>query len=108
MGNWELNCIKWTSPRLFLTVSVPVNFNVDSDKICKLNQGLYGLKKSLKYWYDAYDETFKKHYLRARTNDCRFYYKTNDSTRIYFLVYVDDSVTMSTNNIKKELFTDKY
>ena len=77
--------------------------------VCKVKKSLYGLKQSLRQWYERFDSFIRgKRYTRSHYDPCVYYNKLPTGEYIYLLLYVDDmliaSKTRSTiDELKKDL-----
>lgn len=58
--------------------------------VCKLKKSLYGLKQSPRQWYKRFDSYMMKLGYSRSAYDCCVYYKLQDDSFIYLVLYVDD------------------
>ncbi|OAE25191.1 hypothetical protein AXG93_925s1020 [Marchantia polymorpha subsp. ruderalis] len=71
----------------------------DEDKVCLLKKSLYGLKQSPRQWYLRFDEFMvRNEFLRSNFDSC-VYVKWVDGSGISLLLYVDDMLIASKNEI---------
>ena len=62
--------------------------------MCKLHCSLYGLKQSLRAWFDRFSSVVQEFgMLRSTTDHAIFYHHNSSRQCIYLVVYVDDIVT---------------
>lgn len=76
----------------------PSLFSSSTSEVCKLNRSLYGLKQTLRTWFEKFQLILLQFNFVQSQNDFFFFlYKT--STRIVLLlIYVDDIVITGTNS----------
>lgn len=73
-------------------LKLPEGIKLDNNKndVCKLNKSIYGLKKSPRYWNQTFDEVVSSEgYVKSSKDGC-LYTKSNDSVKMFLLLYVDD------------------
>ena len=59
--------------------------------VCRLRNGLYGLKQALRQWYKKFESFMGEHGYNKTTSDhCVFVKKFSDEDFIILLLYVDD------------------
>lgn len=86
----------------------PEHYNDGTDKICKLNRAMYGLKQAGRAWNEKLDTAIRDIGLvRSKADPC-IYFKLDKKSFIIIAIYVDDILIFSTNKndssiIKKEL-----
>ena len=73
---------------------IPQGLSHGSDKVCKLNKAIYGLKQAARCWFEVFDRTLKQIGFTNSTADRCIYIldKGNILKNIYLLLYVDDLV----------------
>jgi hypothetical protein len=73
------------------------------DLVCKLNNSLYGLKKSPRMWYKTFDTyTLGLGFTKRNEDDC-VYFKLMGDHLIYLVLYVDDMLLIGN---KKDIIQD--
>ena len=61
-----------------------------SHLVCKLKKSLYGLKRSLRMWYQKFDTyVLNLGFVRSKSNHC-IYYKSDGDYFLVIALYVDD------------------
>ena len=62
-------------------------------KVCKLKKSLYGLKQSLKAWFERFGKVIKHYgYTQSQADHTMFYKHSNEAKVVILIVYVDDIV----------------
>ena len=70
----------------------PPSLSVESNKVCRLQCGLYGLKQASRAWFAKFSSTiFRLGYSASPYDSALFLRRTNKSTILLFL-YVDDTI----------------
>lgn len=73
----------------------------EKDKVCLLQQSLYGLKQSPCQWYIRFDSFILRIGFIRCENDSYVYNKQpNEGSFIYLLPYVDDFVVAAKNKLE--------
>jgi hypothetical protein len=83
-----------------------------SNRVCKLNKALYGLRESPRAWYDCFDVFLRKlDFRRSEYDYCLYFMKDGDDV-IYLILFVDDLLICSRNKRKiqhiKGLLSNKF
>ena len=76
-------------------INQPEGFDVKKEGeklVWKLNKSLYGLKQSGRNWNFVLSEFFQKHNLQKSDIDPCLFYKKNDTSKVYIVIWVDDIV----------------
>lgn len=69
-----------------------------SDYVCKLDNALYGLKQAPRAWYSRlYQKLLQLGFVASKADTSLFFFRRGDVT-IYFLVYVDDIIVVSSSD----------
>ncbi|KAE8656802.1 ATP-dependent zinc metalloprotease FTSH 3 [Hibiscus syriacus] len=64
-----------------------------SNKVCKLNKSLYGLKQSPRAWFERFTKVILKNgYKQSLTDHTLFIKVTSTNKKVIFIVYVDDII----------------
>ena len=83
-----------------------------TDRVCKLDKALYGLRESPRAWYDCFDVYLKKLGFKRSKFDCCLYVLKNENDMIYIILYVDDLLICCRNEEKikyiKNLLSNKF
>jgi hypothetical protein len=77
----------------------PKGFSVKGKKelVCKLKKSLYGLKQSLRMWYQKFNTYIQGlGFVRSNVDHC-VYYKQVGNDFIYVVLYVDDMLLVGNN-----------
>ncbi|KAJ9539523.1 hypothetical protein OSB04_032256 [Centaurea solstitialis] len=69
-----------------------------TDKVCKLNKALYGLKKSPRAWFGRFSSFMKKIGYKQSDADHTLFVKHEGINVTAFIVYVDDMVVTGNNS----------
>lgn len=91
-------------------IKQPKGYALDPGKVCKLEKALYGLRESLLYWYETFDNHVKNLGFKRSSYDNCLYVKRANRKSIYLLVFVDDLLICADNQneineIKKSLMS---
>ncbi|KAL0891955.1 hypothetical protein ABMA27_015190 [Loxostege sticticalis] len=88
-------------------MAVPEGLTCKTNKVCKLNKSLYGLKQSPRCWNSKFDSVLKKFGLVNSKADQCVYVGTINGENCYLCLYVDDGLIFSKNRSTiKELIND--
>lgn len=68
----------------------PKGYEDNTDKVCKLQKGLYGLKQAAKGWNEALDSVLRKADFKQSKTDSCLYTNMSEGRLTYLIVYVDD------------------
>jgi hypothetical protein len=80
-------------------MSQPEGFDVKAKKelVCKMKKSMYGLKKSLRMWYQKFDTyMLGLGFTRSKEDHC-VYFKLIGDHLIYLILYVDDMLLIGNN-----------
>ena len=77
----------------------PKGFSNDKTKVCRLNKSLYGLKQSAKLWNDTIHQFLISCKFRRSNADMCLYLKSEAGGLIFVLIWVDDIICISSNNM---------
>lgn len=86
----------------------PEGFRDASNKVCKLNRSIYGLKQSGRVWNETINkELIDMGFVQGEVDQC-VYSKVTDEKKIYIAIYVDDVIIFSNdeneiNSVKNTL-----
>jgi hypothetical protein len=85
-------------------IKQPTGFEDGTDKICKLNRALYGLRQSPRIWYNTLSNFLNSEGLTALDNDFSVFHRGN----LIVAIYVDDLLIIGDekdeiNDLKKQL-----
>lgn len=88
-------------------MSQPLGFHDKTQKVCRLNRALYGLKQSSRVWNQKLDAALKKFGLTQSNHDPCVYNLFKESNILIVAIYVDDFVIFS-NNMEMKTNFKKY
>lgn len=77
----------------------PPGFEAGSNRVCRLNKAIYGLKQSSRNWNLRFHEFIDKLGFKRSEHDYCFYFWKSNGIVIYVLIYVDD-VLIASNSLK--------
>jgi hypothetical protein len=78
-------------------MSQPPGYEDGTDRVCKLNKSLYGLKQSPRCWNKRFKEFLDKHGLKNSDADPCLFYSNSDEHKLIIAVYVDDGLVAYQN-----------
>lgn len=81
-------------------VNQPLGYNDDSDRVYKLLKSLYGLRESLRSWYECFNKFINELKFKRSNYDYCLYINNTDEDPIYILLFVDDMLICSKNKRK--------
>lgn len=85
----------------------PEGFNDNSNKVCRLNRALYGLKQSSRVWNKKLDTALKKFGFTQSKHDPCVYFQFVESKVLIVAIYVDDFMIFS-NDMKMKTNFKRY
>lgn len=93
-------------------VKQPKGYEDGSDKVCKLEKALYGLKESPRVWYECFDKfLINLGFTKSRVDYCLYTLEENND-KIYLLIFVDDLLICGRNGNEieriKVLLSEKF
>ena len=75
----------------------PEMFEDGTNKVCKFQRSLYGLKQSGRVWNETINRELLNIGLTRRDVDQCIYYKVTNTEILYVAIYVDDFLIFSNN-----------
>jgi len=70
----------------------PEGFQDGTDRVCKLERSLYGLKQSPRCWNKKFKEMLLRFGLRESEADPCLYYRKEEGRKLLVVLYVDDGL----------------
>jgi len=70
----------------------PEGFQDDTDRVCKFERSLYGLKQSPRCWNKKFKEVLLRFELRESEADPCLYYRKEEGRKLLVVLYVDDGL----------------
>lgn len=93
-------------------VKQPRGYEDGSDKVCKLEKALYGLRESPRAWYECFDEFIRGVGFNRSKYDYCLYVMNGNNEKIYLILFVDDILICCRNkqmiNNIKGLLSDRF
>lgn len=83
-------------------VKQPKDYEDGSDRVCKLEKALYGLRESPRAWYKCFDEYLRNLSFERCKYDYCLYIVNGKNDIIYLILFVDDLLICSVNRKKLE------
>ena len=90
-------------------MDLPLGFedNGRNNIACKLKQSFYGLKQSLRAWFERFTRTIKGHnFIQGQTNHTLFFWHLSNGKITILIVYVDDIILIGNDLEEMERFKD--
>lgn len=78
-------------------VKQPIGYDDKTERVCKLEKALYGLRESPRAWYECFDEFITKLGFKRSENDYGLYTKRQQGEMIYLILFVDDLLICGKN-----------
>lgn len=73
-------------------MKLPLDFENQENKVCKLKKALYGLKQAPRAWNDTFDRVMKfLKFWQSEIDKC-LYVRNSKESQMYLLLYVDDII----------------
>lgn len=112
-NNFDMDLIQFDVKTAFLNgdleeelyMEYPQGFEVQGDKICKLEKSLYGLKQAPRQWNKKFHAFLDKFNLKQSAVDKCLYY--NDKRSLILTIYVDDGLVASSDVKLSKKLTDE-
>lgn len=73
-----------------INMKQPQGFEIDSEKVCKLQKALYSLREIPRAWYECFDSFMKSLKLKNSDIDNFLYSLNNGRDKVYIVLFVDD------------------
>lgn len=83
-------------------IKQPRGYENGSDKVCRLEKVLYGLRESPRAWYDCFDGFLRNLGFRRSKYDYCLYVLTDGNDAIYLIIFVDDLLICCENKKKRK------
>lgn len=81
-------------------MSQPIGFGDSTERVCKLNRSLYGLKQSPRCWNSRFRQFLLEFNLEQSTSDSCIYFNHNNNETLILAIFVDDGLIASSSVIK--------
>ncbi|KAL6331881.1 hypothetical protein AAG906_020228 [Vitis piasezkii] len=97
---------------VFMTLPPGFCKEEEETRVCKLKKSLYGLKQSLRAWFDRFAKVIKNQgYQQGQSDHTMFFKQSNDGRMTILIMYVDDIILTGENTgeverLKKVLATE--
>lgn len=102
--NWEIRQLDVKTAFLYgvleedIFMEIPDGVTAGTNKLCKLNKSLYGLKQSSRCWNKKFtDFLIKFGFDQSKADNCVFV-RNFDGVKAFLILYVDDALIMSESN----------
>jgi len=79
-------------------MSQPIGFEDSTDRVCKLNRSLYGLKQSPRCWNNRFKQFQLEFKQEQSTSDPCIYINHYNNETLISAIFVDDGMIASRNN----------
>lgn len=93
-------------------IKQPRGYEDGSNKVCKLEKALYGLRESPRAWYKCFDEFMNELGFKRSKYDYCLYVLTSEDDIIYLIIFVDDLLICCKNKKKiveiKKLLSNRF
>ena len=73
----------------------------DSNKVCKLQKSIYGLKQASRSWNIRFDETIKEFVFSQNVDEPCVYKKISGGAIVFLVLYVDDILIIGNDIFKR-------
>jgi len=83
-------------------VKQPMGYEDCTDRVCKLEKALYGLRESPRAWYECFDSYLRNLGFKKSESDYCLYMMSDQDDRIYVIMFVDDLLICGKNEKKLE------
>jgi hypothetical protein len=87
-----------------LYMDQPQGFQDGSEKVCKLNKSLYGLKQSPRIWNKKFKDAMKNFGLLESEGDPCLFFNMDNKAKLIVVIYVDDGLVASNSEHDLEQF----
>lgn len=72
-----------------------------SGEVCRLKKSLYGLKQSLRAWFEKFTQVVRRcGYNQGQANHTLFFKHNNDGKKTILIVYVDDIIVTGDDDVE--------
>lgn len=85
----------------------PIGYSDGTNRVCRLQRSLYGLKQALRCWNQKFDDFMVSLKFQQRREDPCLYICHSGSNKIIVTLYVDDGLIASTSAHEMEVFISK-
>ena len=85
----------------------PEGYQDGSDRVCKLQRSIYGLKQSPRNWNNKFSGFLNKEGLAATPEDTCVYVRKSGKHKLFVVLYVDDGLVCGTDKREVASFIEK-
>ena len=81
----------------------PLGFEEKSSKrkVCKLKKSLYGLKQSLRDWFEHFGKAVKSHgYIQSQAHHTMLFKHSNEGKIVVLIVYMDNIIVTGDDHLE--------
>lgn len=78
---------------VYMQIPLRIENKDNVNEVCKLKKSLYGLKQSLRVWFDRLTRVIKKlGYIQGQSDQTLFIIHSSESKITFLIVYVEDII----------------
>jgi len=94
-------------PKSEIYVKQSMGYEDCTDRVCKLEKSLYGLRESPRAWYKCFDSYLRNLGFKKSESDYCLYMMSDQDDTIYVIIFVDDLLMCDKNEKKLENIKSK-
>lgn len=88
-------------------IEQPEGYEDNTDRVCRLNRSLYGLKQSPRVWNEKFNEFMVENRFRSIPEDTCVFIRKDGKDKTIVCLYVDDGLICGNNSSLVKRFIDK-